>query len=587
MRILYIFPLLLIANGLLSQGSSLPLGSNTYHILDRLEIKTGLPTPYHSTLKGYTRGDATQYALSVDTATGIELSALDREDLRYIFLDNSEWLGQAINCTTLAGRREAAAGGLTQMQASMADPRFALSKKPILKYFYQTPANFFDVNDKHFHIRVNPMLNFSIAHSVDDTQPVFHNQRGLEVRGGVDDRIYFYMNILESQSRFPDYVNNYIGKYNAVPGAGLYKSYKSSILDIDQGFDYLNGQGYLGFNVTQHVGFQFGYGRNFLGNGYRSLLLSDFAQNYLYLKLNWRVWRFHYQNLFAELTPNAFSRRGGDVIKPKKYMAAHHFSFRLLPNLELGFYEVVVFSRNNQFELQYLNPVILYRLVEHGLGSPDNVLIGLEGKWDLWKRFQLYGQLMLDEFKFNELVTDNQGWWANKYGIQAGIKYIDALGVDHLDVQLEYNTVRPYTYTHGDSSANYSHYNQSLAHPLGANFREWVALMQYQPAKNWIINARLISGTFGEDGTDQNWGGNILLPNITREQEYGNEIGQGITTQTLLAGLDVSYRLAHNLFLDFNYFYRRQDSDDDNRDNKTQYIGGGIRINMARQRFDF
>ncbi len=585
MRLLYVLSLLLVAGHLLSQGSALPLGSSSYHILDRLEIKTGLTPPYHSALKGYTRGDATQFAILVDT-TAENLSKLDRNDLRYIFLDNNEWLGQAVNCTTLAGRRAASAGGLTQMQASMADPRFEFSKKPILKYFYQTPANFFDVNDKHFHIRVNPMLNFAIAHSVDDTQPVFNNQRGLEVRGGVDDRIYFYMNILESQSRFPNYVIDYIGLTRAVPGAGLHKNYKSTILDIDRGYDYLNGQGYLGFNVTQHVGLQFGYGRNFIGNGYRSLLLSDFAQNYLYLKLNWKVWRFHYQNIFAELTPNG-QRSGGDVIQPKKYMAAHHFSFRVLPNLEVGFFEVVMFSRNNQFELQYLNPVILYRLVEHGLGSPDNVLIGLEGKWNLWKRFQLYGQLMLDEFKFDELLVDNQGWWANKYGIQAGVKYIDALGIDHLDVQLEYNSARPYTYTHGDSSANYTQYRQALAHPLGANFREMVALVRYQPTKNWTINARLIKGTFGEDGSNQNWGSNILLPNTTREQTYNNEIGQGITSHTLLGGLDVSYQLAHNIYLDFNYFYRKEDSDDDSRDLNTQYIGGGVRINMSRQRMDF
>jgi hypothetical protein len=98
----------------------------------------------------------------------------------------------------------------------------------------------------------------------------------------------------------------------------------------------------------------------------------------------------------------------------------------------------------------------------------------MDAKWNFLKRFQLYGQLMLDEFVFSELVTNNQGWWANKYGIQAGLKYIDAFGIDHLDLQAEYNQVRPYTYTHRDSSAYYAHYDTPLAHPLGANFKELI-----------------------------------------------------------------------------------------------------------------
>ncbi|MEZ4949696.1 MAG: hypothetical protein R2784_09960 [Saprospiraceae bacterium] len=35
---------------------------------------------------------------------------------------------------------------------------------------------------------------------------------------------------------------------------------------------------------------------------------------------------------------------------------------------------------------------------------------------------------MFDEFKFDEL-TANTGWWANKFGWQLGLKYMDVLGV--------------------------------------------------------------------------------------------------------------------------------------------------------------
>lgn len=589
MRKAYLFFLSILAiNFLYGQGSNLPLGNEAYHMLDRLEIKTGVPTPYHSALKYYTRGAATRYALTVDTSR-TSLSSRDRRDLYYIFKDNNEWLGHAYFATTLAGRKEAPIPGseLTQMEASYEDSRYIESRNPFLKYFYRSPANFIEVNDKYFHLRANPILNFKMATAKNMADPVLFNQRGIEMRGGVDDRIYFYMNILETQARFPDYVNDRVVRDLAVPGAGLFKPYNSDFFNVANGYDYLNGQGYMAFNVTRHVGVQFGYGRNFIGNGYRSLLLSDFANNYLYLKLNWKVWKIHYQNIFAELAAETDMQTVNEGVIAKKYMAAHHLSYNILPNLNFGIFETVIFSRENQFEFQYLNPVIFYRTIEQGLGSPDNVLIGFDAKWNFLNHFQLYAQFILDEFLFDELLVERNGWWANKHGFQVGLKYVDVFGVDHLDVQAEYNTVRPYTYSHRDSSGVYNHYNQPLAHPLGANFREYILKARYTPFKKFIINARLILAEFGEDGDGQNWGGNLILDNDTHEQDYGNTVAQGVTANMVLAGLDLSYQLRHNVFLELHYFYRDKDSTDDKLDQNVQYFGGGVRVNVGRQRMDF
>ena len=372
-----------------------------------------------------------------------------------------------------------------------------------------------------------------------------------------------------------------------MPGQGFFKSYSSELFNIKTGHDYLNAQGYLGFNISRHVGMQFGYGRNFIGNGYRSMLLSDFSNNYLYLKLNWKVWRLHFQNLFTEMA--VFSQKGGPDgnLIPKKYMAAHHLSFNITPNLNVGFFETVVFSRNNHFELQYLNPVILYRTIEQANGSADNVLIGLDAKWNFLERFQLYGQLMLDEFVFRELFLEPNGWWGNKYGVHLGLKYIDAFGIDHLDLQGEYNMARPYTYSHRDSSAHYSHYDQPLAHPLGANFREFIFKLRYVPIHKLVLEARLIRANFGEDIDNASWGMNIFKSDLFRINDYGNETTQGRFTQTTLMCLDLIYQIRHNVFLDLQYLYRKKDSDADERDDITNVFRAGLRVNVGKQRFDF
>jgi hypothetical protein len=543
---------------LAAQGTTLPLGTDAYHIVDRLDISSGVSAPFFSSLKYYTRGDVARYAMSLDS---MNLSRRDRKDLEYLYRDNNEWISDSFYNQ--------------------------LNKRPILKTFYRTPAHLWEIDKPYFHLRANPILGLHAGQARDDEHILFNNQRGLELRGGIDDRIYFYTNVLESQTRFPEHVNRLIERDRAVPGAGLFKPYNSIVFDFNDGYDYLLSQGYLGFNVTRHVGVQFGHGRHFIGHGYRSLLLSDFSNNYLYLKLNWRVWKLHLQNIFMELAQDSDLNSTSERLLPKRYMAAHYLGFSPLPNLTFGFYEAVVFSRVDKFEFQYLNPVILYRTVEQAIGSPDNILIGLDAKWNFLKRFQLYGQLMLDEFKFDELFLENQGWWANKYGVQVGLKYVDVLGIDHLDAQVETNWVRPYTYAHFDSTAIYANYQQALAHPLGANFREYVARLRYQPFPRLLLQARLIRATTGLDPKGENWGGNILLPNGTRQATYGNFIGQGIATTITLAGLELRYALYHNMFLELEFFQRIQESEAPEHNYTTRYIGGGLRVNLAKTYNDF
>ncbi|MFK7807074.1 MAG: hypothetical protein AB8F74_04655, partial [Saprospiraceae bacterium] len=99
---------------------------------------------------------------------------------------------------------------------------------------------------------------------------------------------------------------------------------------------------------------------------------------------------------------------------------------------------------------------------------------------------------------------------------------------------------------------------------------------------------RLLQMQYGIETNGENWGTNILLNNNTREQDFNNEIAQGIETNTLIIGLDLSYQFFHNMYIDLNYFYRNQNSEDNAFDLKTNYIGGGVRVNLNRDsRGDF
>ena len=567
-------------NNLFAQGSAIPLGNDAYQIIDRLEIKTGHPVPFVTGMKPYLRGDVVRYALDLDS-TRVPLSPKDRLDLYWLFKDNNEWLAQAESPKTVAGKQ---VEGKTQVEMSFESDKY-IERKPILKYFFKSPANGFELNQKYFHLRLNPVLNFRVGKDTEDEQYQFLNLRGLELRGGVDDRVYFYANIEESQARFAPYVTERIKRDEAIMGAHLYKPYNSRVItQLKDGYDFAIANGYIGFNVTRHIGMQFGHGNNFLGDGNRSMLLSNSSANYLYFKINSKFGKFNYQNIFAQLsTANAEK----DTLR-RKYVATHLLNYKPFKNFDIAVFESVVIKPRggDQFDLNYLNPVIFYRTVEYISGSNDNALLGLQMKYNFLKRFSLYGQLLLDELNFKEIFAQN-GWWGNKYSIQAGLKYIDMFGIDHLDGRVEYNLIRPYTYSHYDATS-YSNSRQPLAHPLGANLKELNASVRYQPTKRLAIDARVVNIITGEDTIrSRPYGQNVLSPYYKHPNETGNFIGQGIATNIFIAGVDISYQFMHNMYAELHYFYRRKDSAINTLDQTTNYFGGGIRVNIATRRMDW
>lgn len=458
------------------------------------------------------------------------------------------------------------------------------SKKPWGKTFYQTPGTLYEVHSKDFDLAINPVLQFQLSKENKNDQTLFLNTRGVTVRGKIANKIGFDSYITDNQERDPLYVQAWEKKFQSVPGEGYYKYFKTT------GYDYFDARGYFTFGVTKYVDVAFGYDKNFIGNGYRSLFLSDFSNNILFLKLNTRIWRINYQNLFMEL--NATEPRGPDRLLKKKYAVMHHLDVNVTKSLNVGLFEGVIFGRPDQFEFGYLNPIIFYRSIEQQNGSIDNSVAGIDIKANVKHALQFYGQFLLDEFVLAE-IRRNRGSWVNKWGIQAGAKYIDAFGIKNLDLQLETNRVRPFTYSHSDSVANYTHYNQPLAHPLGANFQEWIGIARYQPAPKWLLQGKLFYWKQGLDSSAESFGSNIFLPNGPpyRTREFGYHVGDGLGSKTFIASFLLSYEVRQNLFIDLSAFFRKQNIDASPStppiSTNTSVISLGVRLNMHRREFEF
>ncbi|MBN4073165.1 hypothetical protein JYT74_03880, partial [Crocinitomix catalasitica] len=210
-----------------------------------------------------------------------------------------------------------------------------------------------------------------------------------------------------------------------------------------------------------------GYGKNFFGDGYRSLLLSDNASAYPYLKVETSFGTIKYVNLYNVWNDNSINpaNRGLDKMK---FSAMHYLSWNVTKEFNISVFETVIWQYedslvNRGFDLNYLNPVVFYRPVEYGQGSADNVLLGLNTSVKLYGGHCIYGQMILDEFLLSELRARSR-WWGNKFGFQLGYK-TNSLMKKQLYMQTEFNVVRPFTYAHGSSTLSYGHLNASVAHP--------------------------------------------------------------------------------------------------------------------------
>jgi hypothetical protein len=558
-----------------AQSAFAPLNQDYYHLIDRFEIKRGIFSEgFHTTVKPYTRKGIVSLVDSIWADSSVYLSMQDMFNLEYLEDDSWEWA------------KSDAVGN---------------SRKPIFNALYYKKSDAYSSSNDVFDIHVNPVVNFEVG-TVEgkNTTSTTLNTRGVEIRGMINRKVSFYTFLTDNISLIPDYVKEYVDKYNqnelrplgtgrlpGMPGEGFTKEFRQDKYSTD----FFSARAYITFQATKNIQLQFGHDKNVIGNGFRSLILSDNAAPYLFLKLNTTIGRFQYQNIFSQLIYTGL--KPYDQIFPRKYMAMHHLSINVSKKLNIGLSESVIFQRDsttgNSFDLNYLNPVIFYRFVESFQGSADNAFIGLDFKWNFAKRFSLYGQFMLDEFNSKEFFKAS-GYWANKFAVQGGIKYINVLGINNLDYQAELNIVRPYTYSHYDG-ANYSHYNQSLAHPLGANFEEWSHIIRWQPINKLQLTGRIIYAKFGEDRTTtENWGGDILKDYDTRSRKilyddlYGNYIGQGRSTVTTILDFRASYQIKHNLFIEGHYMNRNYNSAVDKLDYTNTVSSFGIRWNVpARQ----
>lgn len=443
------------------------------------------------------------------------------------------------------------------------------------KIFYESLIR---IDTAGFKLTIDPMLLFDIGRERYTLKPgeashtgpdaaegnkakqrnTWTNTRGIRIDGSIGRQFAFHSAFFESQAVFPAWMDATTRELHVVPGQAMYKTFK------ENGFDYAFAEGHISYSPSKYFNFRFGHGKNFIGEGYRSVLLSDAAFNYPYLAITTNVWHLQYLNLYSQ-HQDIMAPKGAWHPWAKKYATTHYLSWNIFEWLNIGVFESIVWQASDStgqrgFELNYLNPVIFYRPVEFSLGSPDNALLGGAVRVTFLKKNIVYGQVMLDEFKL-EHVMKGDGWWANKHGLQIGVKSFDPFGIPYFYLQAEYNHVRPYTYAHNTHLQNYAHYNQPLAHPQGANFREAV-LIADKRIRRWQLDYKMVYAQYGADTAGLNFGHDVYKSYYDYVSEFGNTIGQGLKTTLMQHDLTAGWIInpATNLILSATLTLRNESS---------------------------
>lgn len=451
------------------------------------------------------------------------------------------------------------------------------------------------VQGKDFWFTINPMVDLQLGKDSEGVK-TYNNTRAIQVNGGIGKTFNFSTSFYESQGRFANYVNEYAesikpsgGNPAMIPGRGIAKPFQ------EDAYDYPVAEAYISYAPSSHFNFQFGRGKNFIGDGYRSLFLSDVASPYPYFKISTNFWKIKYTNFFMWMQ-DVRPELTVDGAYKQKYMAMHYLDWNVTKKFNIGLFEAVIWddANNRGFDINYVNPLIFYTAVEFATGSrAGNTTLGLSLKYKM-KTIALYSQLLLDDFRVGEMTSSN-GWWANKFGVQIGAKYYNAFNVENLFLQAEFNAVRPYTFSHDELNLNFGHNNQPLAHLWGANFREAVGIMNYTKNR-WFANAKIVVGKKGFDfaeGTDtKSYGGDVFADNDDRVSDYGNKIGQGNIANVFIGDLQAGYLVnpATNLKLFGGLTYRKFDPTAPAKGfsaSNSTWISFGLKTDVFNWYFDF
>ncbi len=350
--------------------------------------------------------------------------------------------------------------------------------------------HFLLVDSSTYTLIIDPAVHFSIGKQTGYAPTLSENTRGIRISGDLHKKLFFSSELYETQRVFPSYLEAFADSFEVAPGLMRAKEFK------EYGRDYATVYGTLVWMPVSSFQLWFARDKLHFGHGHRSMLLSENApaSTFVRTSINRKKWSYHFilaslQNVSLQnIIDVPQSSMGG---YQNKYANFSIISFNPIEQLEISLFESMIWAPHNQtynsLQWKHFNPVPFSRTAYYGMDNKNNTMAGLQLSMKLPYNLLIYGQYAIDE-------TGN----LDKAAMQAGLGFEKKSGCRFIKTNIEYNSAGAYTFTHTDPLQSYSHYHHSLAHPLGANFRE-ILLKTSVTDQRWAAYAMF---SFVQGGVD-------------------------------------------------------------------------------------
>ncbi|MGJ8661975.1 MAG: hypothetical protein ACSHXL_08050 [Bacteroidota bacterium] len=356
----------------------------------------------------------------------------------------------------------------------------------------------FEIIGEGYSLYISPVLNLAVGNDYGDTNErrLFNNTRGFLVEVDLLDKFSFSTALYENQNRFTEYESAYYRsageRYpnidstyfvdNAmIPGGARTKPFK-----VD-GFDYAYAIGNLVYAPTKYLRFMAGNNTNFVGEGYRSLFLSDNSVPSTYARADMTfAKRFDYTMMRSKQF-NLLRRPIYTTVEAyyeAKLYSSQFLNFRASDKLSISLFEGSYWNVGDSISSKKVNAGYFIPLPYVGglLANNTNevsTLSGLQMSYIPIPQIRLYGQLALTN------------WNTKSIGSQVGMRYYTPFGLKEGLIQLEYNNVPKRLYVSDNSRLNYSASNLPSAHPKGNGFQEFIFRFNYSK-KRWYADVKSV-----------------------------------------------------------------------------------------------
>lgn len=436
-----------------------------------------------------------------------------------------------------------------------------------------------EVSNKEFTFWGDFLPDLQIGRDFNDKENTSLNTRGYQLFGTVGSKFFFYTSGYENQGKFAQYEMDYIDKVRMVPGLAYDRTTSTGSKD----WAYVTAL--MGYTINNNITIVLGEDKTFIGDGYRSLLLSDYAAAYPLLRLAANLGKHvQYMAMWSYMEDQKAVTFNSFTNNRRKWGAFHYIDWTITKRASLGFFNALIAEEANNkgqghgFDINYVNPVYFASSLGSSGTTPDHTLFGFNGKYKVLNKTTLYGQLLVDQATSPN--TNNSKSW------QLGFRGADFLKVKGLNYLFEYNTATPYTYSNQNSIVSYTQLSEPLAHPYGANFKEWLGIVNYSLGK-FDFQGQANYAKYGLNIGNTNYGKDITLPNNVNLPAGNITNGQGLATTLKFAEGTVAYVLnpKYNLRLEVGAILR--DEKNSLADNKTALITFGLRSSFRNLYHDF